>query len=133
MPTIVAVNKLFQVEVPPPANAKLRADGAVPRCVEWRAKFIEDTGFTHYETVTYRVLETNVVENELRAQLDQDGNPVYDENGDQVLYPVPVEMPNPNPTAAALLAAGDVDGAVAADIARVKAAIEDPNNPAGGQ
>lgn len=131
MPQIVNVIKREQFEVSPPAAARPRTDGSPPRAVRWRASFIDDTGFEHFASLFYELIETHLVENEIRAQVDGAGNPVLDENGEQVFDVVPVSVPNPSPTAAALLAQGLVDEAVDADIARVKAALEDPNSSVG--
>lgn len=132
MPQIANIIKHEQIEVAPPAAARLRPDGNPPRAVRWRASFIDDTGFEHFAQLFYEVLETHLVQNDIRAQVDGAGNPVLDDNGDQVFDVVPVSIPNPSPSAAALLAQGLVDEAVDADIARVKAALEDPNSPVGG-
>lgn len=134
MPTIVSVQKLEQLQPPDvdiPANVLPRADGQPPHFVAWRAAFTDDTGFVHFATLRYGLCETQTVENVSTALLDDDGNVVTDENGEAVFVTSQQVMPHNNPAAAALLAQGLVDEAVAADIARVKAALEDPNNPVG--
>lgn len=128
---IVNVTKHEQFEVPAPALARLRADGSPPRAVRWRASFTDDTGFVHFGSLFYELIETHLVQNDIRAQVDEGGNPVLDENGEPIFEVIPVSVPNPSPTAAALLAQGLVDEAVEADIARVRAALEDPNSPVG--
>lgn len=132
MPSIVAVNKLFQAEIGTPTSVVPHEDGTPVRGVQWRASFVTSTGATLFDQVTYELLDADRVQNELTAALAPNGDPLLDENGDQVFTVTQTVIPNPSPAAAALLRQGLVDEAVEADMQRVKAEIEDPNNPVGG-
>lgn len=132
MPTVVQVNKLYQVEIGTPANVVPHEDGSPVRGVQWRASFVLSTGATLFDQVTYELLDADRVQNDLTAALGPGGEPLLDENGDQVFTVSQTVIPNPSPAAAALLRQGLVNEAVDADIQRVKAEIEDPNNPVGG-
>lgn len=132
MPSIVAINKLFQAEIANPANVVPHEDGSAARGVQWRASFVTDTGATMFDQVTYELLSADRLQNELAAALHENGDPMLDENGDQIFTVSQTVIPNPSPAAAALLRQGLVDEAVEADMQRVKSEIEDPNSPVGG-
>jgi hypothetical protein len=131
MPSIVAVNKLFQAEIQVPANVVPHEDGSPVRGVQWRASFVTDSGSTLFDQVTYELLDADRVQNDIVAAVDPSGNPLLDENGDQIFMGAQTVIPNPSPAAAALLRQGLVDEAVEADMQRVKADIENPNSPVG--
>lgn len=131
MPSIVAVNKLFQAEIVAPANIVPHEDGSPVRGVQWRASFVTDSGSTLFDQQPFNLFDADQFQNDIVAALDPNGDPLLDENGDQVFTGVQTVVPNPSPAAAALLRQGLINEAVEADMQRVKAEIEDPNSPVG--
>jgi hypothetical protein len=125
MPTIVDVVKLQQTIAPAPAQFQRKPDGSAPLYVVWRAAFTDDTGFVHFEAQAYGVCETQ------KTDFVLTGTGTFDDDGNEIFSSAQVLLPFDCPEASALLAQGLVDEAVATDIARVKAALEDPNNPVG--
>lgn len=125
MPNIVQIHLLEQRTATAPAQYQRRADGSDPTFIVWRAAFLDDTGTSHFAGVPYGLCETQKVDYLMT------GTGTFDDDGNEIFSATPILLPYDCPEASALLAAGDADGAVAADIARVKADLEDPAKPQG--